>query len=989
MKTLIKLLLFAVLCVLQSPPAWGRTWTYESDGVYYELYQNGSTHQAWVTAPPNGLKYTGSVSIKSKIKHGVLTYEVIEIGHGAFRDCDELTNVYIPTTVKEIGSYAFAGCTQLISISLPNSIESIAEFAFWNSGLRKVTLPSSLYSIVGNAFGQCEYLEKISIDTENEYFTFENKTLFSKDKTRLIEVLYHYSGDYRVPEGVTQISSYAFYGCDNITSVTLPSTLLYLGEEVFAECSGVTAFDIPQSIVEMMNGCFKNCGKLQKVIWNPSLSEIPASTFDGCISLNEVSFNSTLHGLKSFGYRTFANCKSLKELALPEGLETIGKSVFDGCESLTKITLPKSVLNIESFAFTDCIALKALQFNENLEKIGGGAFQGCTSLSELVIPYKVKVIGSVAFSGCTSLSALTIPEAATSLGERIVEGCTLNPLSIYALMEDPNSTLKGLSSESTILARSEDVPKISSWYWKNVYPIDSPYYIKEVKSYIRGCSFEILSNPYFKDRPVQINNVFIAEEELELKPDENGIYLATNLEEKTDYTIIVLGSYLDASGKPILEEGYTSFKKPFRTSERRVDIHFDPDYSYQTKLKIQSVNAWQDITDKPSGVGVMFAGRDYEYTGSPLEFTNLAPDTRYWFTPYAYYGEERIEYESDSERTASVVGKLEASKVGPTSLVLSTAIFEGDATILEKGFKDQDDNIIPCEGEILELNGLQPNTKYEFKYFVKCKEGNQERKVSVYTPDLTLVTLPPRGVSGTCSIVAAETNILEEETNAGFEWRKYDAPESLASSQGFGMVYDGKLEGYIRNLQSTSYYKVRAFYKPAKGSTVYAGWETFDPSDFSYFEPTVHTYPAERVTFNSAYIRGYVIAGTDDITEQGFEYWINGTNDRKRTPGLNEPEISTILSKGQAMSVVLERLKPNTEYVVRSFVSTESATFYGEEQTFTTEFDPAGISDAESCSKIEIIGYYDIHGYKHTRPQRGINIIRYNDGSSKKLFIKD
>lgn len=987
MKTLIKLLLFAVLCLLQSPPTWGRTWTHESDGVYYELYQNGSTHQAWVTAPPNGLKYTGSVSIKSKIKYGVLTFEVIEIGHGAFRDCDELTNVYIPTTVKKIGSYAFAGCTQLISISLPNSVESIAEFAFWNSGLRKITLPSSLYSVGGNAFGQCEYLEKISIDSENEDFTFENKTLFSKDKTRLIEVLYRYSGDYRVPEVVTQISSYAFYGCDKITSVTLPSTLSNIGKEAFAECSGLTAFEIPQSITELGDGCFKNCGKLQRVIWNPSLSEIPASTFEGCLSLNDVSFNSNLQGLNSFGYRTFANCKSLKELALPEGLETIGESVFDGCESLTKITLPKSVLNIESCAFMGCIALKALQFNENLEKIGGGAFHGCTSLSDLVIPYKVKGIGTGAFCGCTSLSALTIPEVATSLGERIVEGCTLNPLSIYALMEDPNSTLKGLSSESTILARSEDVPKISSWYWKNVYPIDSPYYIKEVKSYIRGCSFEILSNPYFKDRPVQIDAVIVGNQIL--KPEKNNKYLVTNLNPDTEYSIIIWGYDWDETENQPLGDIWLFFEKPFRTSERRVDIHFDPDYSYQTKLKIQSVTANEDVSDKPSVVGVMFGGRDYEYTGSPLEFTNLAPGTSYRFIPYAYYGEERIEFVGNYERTASVAGKLEASKIGPTSLVLTTDIFERDATILEKGFKDQDDNIIPCEGEILELNSLQPNTKYEFKYFVKCKEGNEEREVSVYTPALSLVTLPSRGVSGTCSIVAAETNVLEEETNAGFEWRKFDAPESLESSQGFGMVYDGKLEGYIRNLQSTSYYKVRAFYKPAKGSTYYANWVTFDPSDFSYFEPTVHTYPAERVTFNSAYIRGYVIAGTDDITEQGFEYWINGTNDRKRTPGLNEPEISTILSKGQAMSVVLERLKPNTEYVVRSFVSTESVTFYGEEQTFTTESDPAGISDAESCSKIEIIGYYDIHGYKHARPQRGINIIRYNDGSSKKLFIKD
>ena len=48
---------------------------------------------------------------------------------------------------------------------------------------------------------------------------------------------------------------------------------------------------------------------------------------------------------------------------------------------------------------------------------------------------------------------------------------------------------------------------------------------------------------------------------------------------------------------------------------------------------------------------------------------------------------------------------------------------------------------------------------------------------------------------------------------------------------------------------------------------------TFDPSDFSYFEPTLHTYEAVDISSNSATIKAYILAGTDDIIEQGFEYW--------------------------------------------------------------------------------------------------------------------
>ena len=92
----------------------------------------------------------------------------------------------------------------------------------------------------------------------------------------------------------------------------------------------------------------------------------------------------------------------------------------------------------------------------------------------------------------------------------------------------------------------------------------------------------------------------------------------------------------------------------------------------------------------------------------------------------------------------------------------------------------------------------------------------------------------------------------DDEISAGFQWKKNDAPSTLEPNEAYAAIYDGRLEGYIKNLQSTSYYDVRAFYKAADGTYYYSDWKTFDPSDFSYFEPTVHTYPTSEVTANSA-----------------------------------------------------------------------------------------------------------------------------------------
>ncbi|MBP3473036.1 MAG: hypothetical protein J6K41_12575 [Paraprevotella sp.] len=202
------------------------------------------------------------------------------------------------------------------------------------------------------------------------------------------------------------------------------------------------------------------------------------------------------------------------------------------------------------------------------------------------------------------------------------------------------------------------------------------------------------------------------------------------------------------------------------------------------------------------------------------------------------------------------------------------------------------------------------------------------------------------------------------------------------------------MEGYIRNLQSTSYYNVRAFYKSAEGDYFYGDWITFDPSDFSYFEPTVHTYAAAEVTHNSARMKGYILAGTEAIEEQGFEYWSTSTSSasarRVKAATTASDNVQTVFATGQVMTAELRDLLPATTYCCRAFVKTSSGITYGEEQTFTTQGDPTGIGfvspDAQTTPTVE--GYYDLNGRKFEAPQRGINIIRYSNGTTRKIVVR-
>ena len=260
-----------------------------------------------------------------------------------------------------------------------------------------------------------------------------------------------------------------------------------------------------------------------------------------------------------------------------------------------------------------------------------------------------------------------------------------------------------------------------------------------------------------------------------------------------------------------------------------------------------------------------------------------------------------------------------------TSCTLTGSTNNIDADITYSGFSES-------KNDILKVTGLNPNTSYSYKYYVETKDGWHNNKVVTFTTKaIQLEALQPKGVTNTCSIVSAKSNIDDDEVTAGFQWRKYDAPSTLKPSEGYATVYNGTIEGFIKNLQPTSYYNVRAFYKSNTDKYYYGDWVTFDPSDFSYFEPTVHTYARVSVQSTSAKVKGVALQGTDDITEQGFEYWAENAIE-SRAAG----DKQIIQATGQSMEAEITDLAPNTTYNYRAYAKTSKGTTYGETLKFTT-----------------------------------------------------
>ena len=284
--------------------------------------------------------------------------------------------------------------------------------------------------------------------------------------------------------------------------------------------------------------------------------------------------------------------------------------------------------------------------------------------------------------------------------------------------------------------------------------------------------------------------------------------------------------------------------------------------------------------------------------------------------------------------------------IGPTAI-----IFRGIS------LQQYDDEIVSYELDESDsdYSDLIPNSSYKLFYTMNTTKGDQIQGYYTFkTAKLILNSQNPKVINSGEVIVAATTNLFDEAPNAGFEWRKIDAPKEIPSKSAEAPVYDGMIEGIVKNVDVNSYYKVRPYYKASDGTTYYGDWIGFDPSDFSYFEPTVKTYENVEINEGVAKLVGYALKGSDEITEQGFEYWNTEGSDHL-----------TILASGQLMEAKLQNLDGGTTYGYRAYVKTNKGITYGNEYTF----DMPGISIVDDFVLEPVktnprMGVYTINGQK-------------------------
>ena len=754
---------------------------------------------------------------------------------------------------------------------------------------------------------------------------------------RLVEISGYSFGDdlisIVIPDGVIVVGDFAFSCCKNLETIQLPNSITTIGSSAFSYCKELNEIVLPNSISVLMPKAFESCTKLKNVTLPNDVDEIPFGLFRGCVSLECVKLPSAV---KIIGEKAFIGCRSLKTIDLPEGVETIKESAFQQCSALTSLTIPSSVVNIEDTAFGWCTGLSV-----------------------------VKIMGNA------------------ELGDVIFADCSLSELWIKGLVEYRARTFSQLSQNTHIICRREQTDEIKKIFKGSVYNFDVPYSVASSTSFLGGLKINFEKNPYYDGNIDRLrltadikalgNKVV---ENIEINPTHESFI--KGLQPFTDYEVIF-------SWTPE-HEGYASESSySFRTTAPTVKCSYT---STQTTATINSVEADKDESVSPT-IYIKANGKEVKYTGGKYEIKGLQPDKEYSLV-YADYNGKR--FDASSQTTKKVGLKISVTNEGSTSFKLSGSYQAGDAEIASAGWETMEAGKwkkIDDKNEVV-ICGLKPGSTHDYRYFAQIKGyGHIYSTVITKTlPALELNMLKPKCVSSTNAIVAAETNVADAEPNVGFQWKKYDAPASLAPNEGYAVVYDGVLEGYIRNLQTTSYYNVRAFYKDAENNYYFSDWTTFDPSDFSFFEPTVRTYPTEQIGQNNATLCGYVLAGTDDIIRQGFQYWLVSSPQNVSLASVPSTGVFTVEAQGQLMTAVLDGLRPDSKYAYRAFVQTKAGYMYGDEQSFKT-LEVSGVEDVlMERSAPEIVGYYDLTGRRYTDPRRGLNIVVYSDGSSRKEYIR-
>ena len=925
-----------------------------------------------------------------------IAYDIVLIDENG----EEIKDFVIPDDITNIDSYALFRCTGLTSVSIHANVTSIGEWAFEECGLSTVKLfINDEITLLNN--NTVSKIKDSFFDSENEvmdpdYTTCPPIVLINEDGEEI--------EDFVIPDGVTSIDDYALYRC-RLTSVTIPSSVTSIGHWAFFRGG-------PKTVKLSINdkSAFVNNQMAYKIA-----CETGNSTYYGVYGslhylpngFKIVLFEENGEEIKDFVIpdditsidKAFNYCGGLTSVTISNSVTSIGSSAFEGCSGLTSVTIPNSVTSISDNAFTGCDNLNSVVLHcpsigncfqglssiqevflgEEVSSISGSAFNGCSGLtsvtSKIVSPFAIQ---SGAFGGVSPECILTVPKG--MVNEYIAKGWNMFGGGIF------DESIRCIDGIYYALDSGKKTATVTNQYG---YDGDSDY------SWLKASYADTLDIPDVVTYDGEQYSVTAIGKNAMRKCNElAAVCLPDGLTDAATLKDLQAKIYVNR-GTTTLLALWTIGMEPY---EKNTDYVL-------TAPKFDIVTTQTTATLKATPVYP-------EYTYAYNDMIPLGEEGIRWTGLYPEYSEEVTLnvmlgtqcYESKQTfTTQSLAPKVIASQRTASSITFKGIYTEGDADVDDEYTLTVDgENIL---GDTKTLTGLEPNTGYTAYFTVRVHYGDNGQYTKSYTGTSTLqtepisfTTMPAKIITADDVIVSSAVNLNDAETTAGFEWRVAGGDEDLFESKyGQAYLYEGMMEGTIHKLNPNYLWKFRPYYQSANGYYYYGNWKGIDLSDNqSYFEPTVHTYAGVEMGDGTATVSGYAQRGSDEIAEEGFEYWEESGNTSDAP--LHAPAYASIpdnamkvLADGTLMQAQLTGLTPNSTYSYVAFVrTTKGKTYYGVVRQFTTGEHQQATSveaiNAKQAPTNEAI--YDLLGRKHDNLHKGVNIIRMEDGSIRKVYVK-
>ena len=264
------------------------------EGLKYETAEGAVTITGYTADLPDELTVPAEIG----------GLPVTKIGAGAFRYCQNVTEITLPESVTEIGTESFKSCFQLKSVRLSSAITEIPENAFLESRrLEKVVIPAKLRSIGECAFSKCLALADMempeTLETVGEDAFLDTPWLEAQRRQNPFVIINHVlidgkacRGDITIPRDVTAVGAGAFSYNYYITNVLVPENVKEIARYGFFNCTGLESITVlnPDCVIYDLDGTISNTYCKHKAGFMGAIRGYENSTLQAFTSAREYPF---------------------------------------------------------------------------------------------------------------------------------------------------------------------------------------------------------------------------------------------------------------------------------------------------------------------------------------------------------------------------------------------------------------------------------------------------------------------------------------------------------------------------------------------------------------------------------------------------------------------------------------------------------------------------------------------------------------------------